>query len=227
LPRKPRIDVGEEIYHVINRADGRRRVFRSHKDYRRFSEVLAQAVERFQMRLLAYCIMPTHWHLVVWPRKDGDLALFMQWLTVTHTRRYHVRKGTVGTGHIYQGRYKAHLVQSDHHFLAVCRYVEGNPVAGHLVPRARDWPWGSLARRIGGWSDGGRPTLCAWPNEIPSDWEEQVDERVCARDCQALRLSIKTGMPFGSPDWTQDRLKQLGLTFPARRPGRPHLEDRT
>ena len=89
------------------------------------------------MHILAYCLMPNHWHLVLYPRADGDLAQFLQRVTMTHTQRYHAKSRTVGYGHIYQGRYKSLWVESDRHFLALVRYVERNAQRAGLVPRRK------------------------------------------------------------------------------------------
>ena len=98
MGRALRVDVADEFYHVINRANGKRVVFNTSKDYAAFEAILAEAVEMFDMRLYVYEIMPNHWHLVVSPRRDGDLARFVGWLTLTHTQRYHAHKGTAGYG---------------------------------------------------------------------------------------------------------------------------------
>ena len=94
--------------------------------------------------------MPNHWHLVLWPRQDRDLSRFMGWLTLTHTQRWHAHRGTGGTGHVYQARFKSFPVQADEHFLTVCRYVERNALRAKLVKRAADWRWCSLWRRAHG-----------------------------------------------------------------------------
>ncbi len=88
MPRTSRIDVGQEVYHILNRANARVQIFDNNKDYLDFEKILQGAVEKFDMRLLAYCIMPNHWHLVVHPKQNGDLAKFMGWLSNTHTRRW-------------------------------------------------------------------------------------------------------------------------------------------
>ena len=67
------------------------------------------------LRLHGYCLMPNHWHLLAWPREDGDLSRFVGWLTLTHTQRWHAHHRTAGTGHLYQGRFKSFPVQSDEH----------------------------------------------------------------------------------------------------------------
>lgn len=86
MPRIERIDVGGYVYHILNRANARAQIFDTSDDYLQFEEVLEEAVEKFNMRVLAYCIMPNHWHLVLYPKNDGDLRLFMNWLSNTHTR---------------------------------------------------------------------------------------------------------------------------------------------
>ena len=110
-------------------------IFEKPEDYDAFERVLEEAVERTEMRLLAYCVMPNHWHLVVWPREDGELSRFTGWLTLTHTQRWHAHRHTTGSGHLYQGRFKSFPVQDDEHFLTVCRYVERNALRANLVER--------------------------------------------------------------------------------------------
>ena len=121
------------------------------------------------MRVLAYCFMPNHFHLLLWPRGDGDLSQFMQWLTLTHTQRWHAHHHTAGSGHLYQGRFKSFPVQSDDHFLTVCRYVERNALRAGLAVRAEDWRWGSLARWHINDADA-EPKLSRWPIDRPKDW---------------------------------------------------------
>src|SRR5688572_23335174 len=117
MGRPLRAAVGDVIYHVLNRANGRLPLFETPADYEAFEKVLAEAHVRFPMRTLAYCLMPNHWHLVLWPRRDGDLSRFMGWLTLTHTQRWHAHRGSAGAGHLYQGRFKSFPVQADEHFL--------------------------------------------------------------------------------------------------------------
>ena len=134
------------------------------------------------VRLLSYCLMPNHWHLVLWPRDDGDLGRFMQRLTVTHTRRWQEHYHEVGYGHLYQGRFKSFPVQhqrGDLHFLRVCRYVEANARRAKLVERAEAWRWGSLWRRQSG-SRQERAMLSEWPINRPRGWVERVNQALGA-----------------------------------------------
>src|SRR5262245_3981054 len=144
MGRPLRAATGGMVYHLLNRANGRMTIFRKEQDYESFEAILEEACERERMRLLAWCLLPNHWHLVVWPRNNGDLSRFAGWLTLTHTQRWHAHHKSAGTGHLYQGRFKSFPVQEDTHFLTVCRYVERNALRAGLSPRAQAWRWGSL-----------------------------------------------------------------------------------
>jgi putative transposase len=125
MGRPKRVALGGYVYHVLNRANGRLRIFRKKADFAAFEAILAEGIERFDMRIWGYCIMSNH--LLLWPREDGDLSDSMRWITLTHTQRYHASHGTVGIGHLYQGRYKRFPTQDDDHYLTVLRYIEANP----------------------------------------------------------------------------------------------------
>src|SRR5271157_1892515 len=135
-------------YHVLNRGNYRASVFHKDGDFDAFVDLLAEAKLRNPMRILAYCVLPNHFHLALWPLGDGDLGRWMHWLLTAHVRRYqrHYRS----TGHVWQGRFKAFLIQEDEHLLVVPRYIERNPLRAGLVERAEDWSWSSLGAIAGG-----------------------------------------------------------------------------
>src|SRR3954464_6206193 len=155
MPRRARSIVGGYAYHVLNRANGRLRLFKKDADFAAFEQVLAEALDRVPLRILGYAVMGNHWHFVVWPRQrqDRQVTDFFRWLTHTHTQRWHAHHGTSGMGHLYQGRFKSFPIAADEHLLAVLRYVERNPLRAGLVERAEEWRWGSLHRRIHGTSE--------------------------------------------------------------------------
>lgn len=220
MPRSARVAPGGVIFHVLNRANGRRVIFEKDEDYRAFERVLAGAIERVPMRLLAYCVMPNHWHLVVWPERDGKLAAFMHLLTTTHVRRWHQHRHTVGTGHLYQGVFKSFPVQEDGHLLTVCRYVERNPLQAALVGRAEDWEWSSLSARLSP-ADVGKPPLTDWPVPVPDNWSAFVNEALTETELQAVRRSAQRGCPYGTATWQERVAGQLGLESTLRPRGRP------
>jgi len=146
MGRPLRTALGGLIYHVLNRGNGRMQIFNTDSDYNAFENVIAQACERVPMRILSYSVMPNHWHMVLWPQQDGDLSRFVNWLTLTHTQRWHAHRHSAGSGHLYQGRFKSFIVQRDEYLLTVCCYVERNAVRADLVERAENWRWSSLWR---------------------------------------------------------------------------------
>lgn len=220
MGRPLRVAPGGLVYHVLNRANGRQRLFDDDGDYVAFERVLAQACERVSMRLLAYCVMPNHWHLVVWPRQDGDLSRFMSWLTLTHTQRWHTHRQTVGTGHLYQGRFKSFVVQTDEHLLTVCRYVERNALRAGLVERAEAWRWSSLWRTTYG--DAQQQSLVSdGPVARPIDWVDWVNADEGGEELRHLRQSVVRSQPFGELEWVTATIERFGLVSTIRHEGRP------
>jgi putative transposase len=220
MGRSQRAAEGGYVYHVLNRANARMTIFAEDSDYQAFENVLAQAVERTETRLLAYCLMPNHWHLVVWPRQDGELSRFVGWLTLTHTQRWHAHRHSTGSGHLYQGRFKSFPVQDDEHLYAVARYVERNAARAGLVRRAEQWRWGSLYRWLRGSAED-KTLLAAWPRPRQSDWVAQVNAAQTEAELVALRRSIRRGNPFGDEKWNDRTVHRLGLESTLRERGRP------
>ncbi len=220
MGRPKRAADGGVVYHVLNRANARTTIFESDADYATFQELLEEAVARTQTRLLAYCVMPSHWHLVVWPREDGELSRFMAWLTLTHTQRWHAHRHSAGSGHVYQGRFKSFPVQDDGHFYTLCRYVERNALRANLVLRAEQWRWGSLHR----WEYGTakeKSLLAAWPLARWPGWIEHVNGPQTDGELTALRRSVQRGCPFGESSWSDAMIRLLGLESTLRPRGRP------
>jgi putative transposase len=195
------------------------RIFGKPMDYAAFVKILEQGRQRIGMRVLGYCLMGNHWHLVLWPRRAEDLSRFMQWITSTHVRRWREHRRKVGEGHLYQGRFKSFPVQDDHHLLTVLRYVEANPLRARMVEQAQDWPWTSMARARG--ADGILLELEAWPVDRPSDWAEIVNRRLATPELLRLRLSVNRGQPYGQAAWIERIAQSLGLQSTLRDPWRP------
>ena len=218
MPRQPRYQPAGMVFHVINRGVGRQAIFHKDQDYTAFQKVMAEAQQRVPIRLLSYCLMPNHWHLVLWPRTDDQVSEFTKWLTHTHTQRYHAHYHTSGTGHLYQGRYKSFPVQGNHHLLLVLRYVERNALRAGLVPRAQDWLWSSLWQRQ---NRQRAPALSNWPLPPLADWLEFVNEPQTSAELQAIRASVNRGSPFGDEKWQEQAATTLGLQATQRPRGRP------
>ena len=213
------------IYHVLNRANARMTIFEKEEDFEAFERILIEAAEKFRMRLISYCLMSNHWHLVCWPRKDGDLSRFTGWLTLTHTQRWHAHRGSTGQGHVYQGRFKSFPVQDDDHFYTVCRYVERNALRANLVKSADDWRWNSLHIWKHGTAEQKASLLCDWPLPRRRSWLKHVNNPLTQAELNAIRKSIKRGCPYGTEQWSKRKVKQLGLESTVRPRGRPRKSE--
>lgn len=213
------------MYHVLNRANGKRRIFEHDRDYLAFERVLAEVQERVPMRILAWCVMPNHWHLLLWPQHDGELSNYMRLVTLTHTQRLHAHRASAGTGHVYQGRFKSFVVQNDAHFFAVSRYVEANALSGRLVKRAEDWRWGSLWRWLEQGERDDSLRLHPWPIARPSNWMTYVNQPAEKAEADCLRRCARRGTPYGDEAWVAGVAEQLGLRSTLRPRGRPAKDD--
>jgi putative transposase len=218
MGRPKRVALGGYVYHVLNRANGRLRIFRKKADFVAFEAILAEGIERFDMRICGYCIMSNRWHLLLWPREDGDLSDYMRWITVTHTQRYHASHGTVGIGHLYQGRYKSFPTQDDDHYLTVLRYIEANPLRAKIVERPSGYPWSSFAAHKGL----EKPfALSDSPVALPPNWTQLVSRNMAVAVHDGISNSIRRGAPLGDPDWIKRTAVKLNLESTTRPRGRP------
>jgi putative transposase len=220
MPRSSRVAPGGIVYHVLNRANGRRRIFRNDADCAAFYDVLIQAQQRHPIRLLAWCVMPSHWHFVVWPRHDGELSRFFGYLALTHAARWQAAHNAVGDGHVYQGRFKNFMIQKDEHLECVLRYVERNPLRAGIVRRAQDWPWSSLHARLDGHDAIGQ-LLSEWPITRPRNWIERVNQPQTDAELESIRTSLRRGRPLGDESWTQTLAARHHLQSTLRPRGRP------
>lgn len=216
MPRTARASKGGICYHVINRGNARCTVFHNSSDYDSFTRLMAKACVRVPMRILAYCLMPNHFHLVLWPYGDGDMSRWMQWLLTSHVRRYHRLRGT--SGRVWQGRFKAFPIQQDRHLLTVMRYIERNPVRANLVESAIHWAWSSLVHQDNAMS---RTLVSETPVTKPPEWVRFVDRPQTNEEVEALRRCSFKCAPFGSDRWVRDTAAHLGLKSSLRGPGRP------
>jgi REP-associated tyrosine transposase len=220
MPRSPRVAPGGYVYHVLNRANGRLPLFRTPRDFLAFHDALDAAMARHPTRLLAWCVMGNHWHFVAHPRADGELSRFFAYLGLTHATRWQVAHRAVGTGHVYQARFKSFMIQEDAHLASVLRYVERNPLRAGLVDRAEDWPWGSLHARLHD------PARCAallseWPIARPRDWVARVNRAQSPAEEEAIARSIGRGRPLGGDDWVRRVAQRFDLQSTLRDRGRP------
>ena len=216
MPRKPRVGPGGLVYHVLNRANDRQQMFFAEGDYRDFLSLLASVQVTHAMRILAFCVMPNHWHMVLWPNHDNALSNFVGRLCSQHAQRLRAFRRTKGNGHVYQDRFKSFPVETSEYLWAVLRYVEQNPIRAGLVRRAEEWPWSSVGQRFGRWLVRG-PKLGPWPVALPENWLELVNTPAEYLPLETLRLSARSGLPYGGEPWAS-QLTRPRSTRPRGRP---------
>ena len=210
MPRIPRGQLAGHAYHVLNRGNGGVVVFHKASDYAAFLTLLQTAKSKYPVRVLGFCLMPNHFHLVVQPATPNALSAFMQWWMTSHVRRYH--RHYHSTGHVWQGRFKSFPIQQDNHLLTVLRYVLRNPVRAGLVEQTTQWPWSS-------WQ---HPTLAdPLPIPLPAEWLHWVEQPLFDHELTTLRTCLTRQAPFGSSDWLAQFTAVAGLNSTLRPRGRP------
>jgi putative transposase len=172
------------VYHVTNRAREGVTLFETPAAYVAFVELIEDTRLLRPIRVLAYSVMPNHWHLLLWPETDDAVQLFVGLLSMTHAKRFQSWRGTVGSGPVYPRRYWATAVQSDTSLYRSARYVERNPVRAGYVRRAEMWPSSSA-------SAGSPVRLSAWPMPRPANWLDYVNDDPGAEELEAIRTHFR------------------------------------
>lgn len=216
MPRPRRCLPAGFVYHVLNRANERVRIFKSAKDFDRFVALMRETAVYVPMRVCAYCVMPTHWHLVLWPTVDGAISSYIHRLSTLHSMQHRRVRRSVGHGHVYQGRFKSFPVEGSRHYLNVVRYVEANPLRAGLVTRAEAWLWSSLNDRMNG-----SALVQPGPLELPASWVDLVNAAPEADELLMLRACVNAGRPLGSPAWIAQTAAEQGIEQCLNTRGRP------
>jgi putative transposase len=194
MPRSRRVIPPGSVLHVVNRGNDRRALFHSDAEFGAFRDLMRRAATRTPLRILAYALMPNHWHLVVWPETGTQLSRYLQGLCTSHAARWRRETGTVGEGHVYQDRFHAFVIESERQYFNVLRYVEANPVRAGLVMSAAEWRWSSLCDRESGAED----LITAGPLALPPGWATIVDQSLPAPILDELRARHRTAF---RPAW--------------------------
>jgi putative transposase len=200
-------------------------VFADDADHIAFLESLAKTKERYPFRLLGYCLMTNHFHLLLRPESGQSISRILQSLTVAHTWRYHKRHQT--SGHVWQGRFKSPAIQDDIHLLIALHYIEGNPLRAGMVTDLGDCRWSSFAHHGMGHEDPLLDPVPEWeelgrtPAERRRRWRAKLRADQDAAELASVRASLKTGRPLGEADWLERVANRLKVELNPRPRGRP------
>ncbi|MCA1805046.1 MAG: transposase [Xanthomonadaceae bacterium] len=158
MARPLRIEVPGGLYHVTSRGDRREDIYRDERDYRGWLRIFGEACSRYNWRCHAYCLMTNHYHAVV-ETAEANLSKGMRYLNGVYTQAFNRSHDLVG--HLFQGRFKAILVERDEYLLELSRYVVLNPVRARIAETPEDWPWSSHQAMLG---------RCPAPTWLETDW---------------------------------------------------------
>lgn len=216
MPRRLRFSLQGTAFHVMNRAVRRTVLFKVERDYDAFLEIVREGLSEHNIKIIAYEVMPNHWHFVITCDRIEEVSRWLHWVTATHAIRWNLARGWRGSGAVYQGRFKAVPIQRETSLVRVCRYVERNALRKGLVNAAEHWKWGSLYATC----ENCHPIpLSRWPILRPANWVEFVNKPESAAELDALRNTIRRNQPIGDRDWQEAIAPFIGLSMrPAGRP---------
>jgi putative transposase len=190
MARPLRIEYPDAVYHVTSRGNARSDVFHSDQDREEFLIILDGVIKRFNWLCHAYCMMDNHYHLLI-ETPDGNLSLGMRQLNGIYTQKYNYLHGK--TGHVFQGRYKAILVDKESYLLELCRYVVLNPVRAKMINKPEVWKWSSYRYSAG---------IKKGPPFLTTDWIVGHFSRNKAEAQKLYRKFVKEGINANSP-WNE------------------------
>ena len=217
MPRRNRRKLRGVVFHVMNRAVRGTILFANNRDFSALAATLREALARSPtISIVSYQVMDNHWHFVVICDFVHRLSKFMHWFEGTHANRWAGAHKARGRGYVYQGRFTAVPVQTEHSFIRVCRYVERNALRKNLVSTAEQWTWGSLHARV---NDCYPIPLSEWPVAKPANWIEMVNTPQSEKELADLRRHISRNQPIGTRAWQKAVAPFVGMTMAPR--GRP------
>jgi len=191
MPRTARKLVDGAYYHIINRGNNKNTIFRTRLDYRVFIGLLSEAKRRYPLTVFGYCLMPNHFHLIVYARDGGHVRAFIHWTMTCFAHYYHATYNT--SGHIWQGRFKNLLIEREEHLIVALRYIENNPVRAGMVRSSWDWEWSSIRQQCQRDYSG---LIDPPPFAVPADWLNLVNMPLTPKEFEAIKRRNKRDSPL-------------------------------
>lgn len=228
MPRSPRIVLPGYPHHVVHRGHNRRTVFQTIGDYSSYIDSLHELKRQYDVKLLAYCLMPNHAHLLLEPGSTDGLGRLMKRLAGRHTARLNQRERRSGA--LWEGRYYSSLVARDSYLLECCRYIDLNPVRASLTTSPEAYRWSSCRYRTGSevapWLDV-EPWFIALGSTPSERWQAYRDflrQGVSEERRTLIRDAVRRGQLTGGPEFEREIADTIGRLVPQRGPGRPRVK---
>lgn len=220
MPRIARGLADNQIYHIINRGNRREVVFHDNYDYEKFLKLLIESKEKYAIKIYAYCLMPNHFHLVIYTKYADSLSQTMHWINSSYVRYYNKRYNI--SGHLWQGRYKSFIVQEDSYLLVLLKYVEVNPKRARIVKDCIDYKYSSANNRI---KNNENLITDEAPILLPDDWYAYINSDEKITDIESIRNCINRQAPLGDENWKYMVSKKYNLESTMNQRGRPKKEE--
>lgn len=227
MARLPRIDLAGIPQHVVQRGNNRLPCFLDHRDRWEYLSLLREALQATGCRLHAYVLMENHTHLLMTPPEAGAVGQLMQRLGRRYVARFNTHHGRTGT--LWEGRYKAYLVDSETYLLRCARYIDLNPVRARLTSDPTSYPWSSCGALCGRRDDSlltlhpAQRALQASANPAGMAYESLLREAMPDEELDAIRLYLRQQRAWGRDDFramVEAKTKRFASARPAHRPRR-------
>lgn len=231
MARLPRLVIPNQPHHIIQSGIDRQTVFRDTEDYTTFLRWLKEAARQFKVAIHAYVLMPNHLHLLVSPSDDTGLSRMMQWIGRQYVPYFNGKYHRTGT--LWQGRYRATVLESGQYFLLCSRYIESHPARAGLVGSPEDYPWSSIGHHIGAKPD---PLITDhsvfWalgntPFDREASYRTLLEQGLSERESRALTQATLKGWPLGSDRFKTLLAKQANRRVEPAKRGRPRKAGET
>ncbi len=225
MARLPRLVIPHQAHHIVQRGNNRQPVFRDGSDYLAFLGWLREAAKQFKVAIHAYVLMGNHVHILATPADEIGLGRMMQWVGRYYVPYFNQKYERVGT--LWQGRFKASVIDSEHYFMTCCRYIELNPVRAGIVSNAAEYPWSSYAHHVGMRSDpliSDHPLYWALGNtpfQREAAYKEMVEQVLTEDDIHYLNTALLKGWALGSEQFKMALEKQTERRVRPAKRGRP------
>ncbi len=228
MARLPRLIIPHQLHHIIQRGNDNRVIFADVEDYTTFLTWLGQASKQFQVAIHAYVLMPDHLHLMATPSDEGGLGRMMQWLGRHYVPYFNAKYQRVGT--LWQGRYKATVIEAEKYYLPCSLYIESNPLRSGLVEEAAEYAWSSYQHHIGlkmdalitdhplFWSMGNTPF------QREAVYKERMAQLIPVTEIQAMTNATLKGWILGSDRFKAEMMKLTDRRVDPIRRGRPRKQ---
>lgn len=225
MARLPRLIIPDQPHHIIQRGNDRQLIFRDTDDYQAFLRWAREASKQFEVSIHAYVLMPNHLHLLATPSEQDSLGRMMQWIGRHYVPYFNRKYERVGT--LWQGRYKASVIDSERYFMTCSRYIELNPVRAALVGDPADYPWSSYAHHVGAKSDpliSDHPLYWALGNtpfEREAAYKGLTQQALTSEEVSALTEATLKGWALGSEQFKLALERQANRRVRPAKKGRP------